>query len=351
MKKRVPKAKEVDPYATRLGEIRRQREKMEWEKARGPGYWEYRKKWEEYPKIMYAGDFPIHLDIETTNACNLRCPMCPRTVLELEKTGNVGYMDFELYKRLINQGAENGLCSVKLNYLGEPLVHPDVVDQVRYAKEKGLIEVMFNTNAVLLTEKMSRKLLEAGLDSIFFSIDSPYPDNYNKIRVGADFRKVVKNVQKFVELRNKLGYKHVLSRASMVVMGNLKKELDEYKKFGFDVLGVDLIMYGEFVDYTKKKEGYPKYYNPDFVCAQPFHRMFVMWDGIVTPCCEDNQRRYVLGDAKKEKLGDIWHNEKYEKLRNSHKAGRYYDIGICRKCYVPVSSLLTKRPSECEPLT
>lgn len=335
--------KDIDAYATRIGEVRRQPGKMEWEKARGLEYWEYRKKWEERPKKMDHGGFPVHLDIETTNACNLRCPMCPRTVLELEKTGKVGYMDFELFKRLIDQGAENGLCSVKLNYLGEPLVHPDVVKQVRYAKEKGVIEVMFNTNAVTLTKEMSRELLEAGLDSIFFSFDSPYPEKYNKIRVGADFHRVVKNIKKFVELRDKLGYKHVLTRASMVVMENLKEEKEEYEKFAFDELGVDFVMYGELVDYTAPKEGYPKYHNPNFVCAEPFHRMFIMWDGIVTPCCEDNERKHILGDAKKEKLKDIWHNERYKKLREAHKAGRYYDIGICRKCYVPLSTMRSKK--------
>ncbi|KUO39432.1 MAG: hypothetical protein AVW05_01565 [Hadesarchaea archaeon DG-33] len=333
--------KEIDPYAT-YGEVRRTPDIMDWEKARGKEYWGYRRKWEEYPKKMYAGDFPIHLDIETTNACNLRCPMCPRTVQEIEKTGKVGFMDFGLYKALIDQGAENGLCSVKLNYLGEPLIHPDVVEQVSYAKEKGVIEVMFNTNAVTLTEDMSRKLLDAGLDSIFFSVDSPYPEKYNQIRVGADFHRVVANIKRFVELRNELGYKHVQTRASMVVMGNPREELEEYKKFGFGVLGVDLVGYGELIDYTKEEEGYPKYYNPNFVCAQLFQRMFIMWDGLVTLCCVDNKRESIMGNARKEKLKDIWNNEKYEKIRSVHIAGSYYEIPICSKCYVPVSDLKKK---------
>lgn len=334
--------KEIDPYAT-YGEVRRTPDRMGWEKARGSEYWEYRKKWEEYPKKMYAGDFPIHLDIETTNACNLKCPMCPRTIQDLGKTGKVGYMDFEFYKSLIDQGMENGLCSVKLNYLGEPLIHPDLVKQVRYAKEKGVIEVMFNTNAVTLGEELSRKLLEAGLDSIFFSVDSPYPEKYNEIRVGADFHKVVANIKKFVELKNKLGYKHVQTRISMVLRENTKQELEDYKKFGLEELGVDAVGYGDLIEYPLKEDKYPKYFNPGFVCAQPFQRMFIMWDGAVTPCCTDNDREMVMGDARKEKLKDIWRNEKYEKLRSTHIAGRYFEIPICRRCYVPVSSLKRKK--------
>lgn len=292
---------------------------------------------------MYVGDFPIHLDIETTNACNLRCPMCPRTIMALDKAGKVGFMDFKLYKSLIDQGAENGLCSVKLNYLGEPLIHPDVVRQVRYTKEKGIIEVMFNTNAVTLTEKLSRKLLDAGLDSIFFSVDSPYPEKYNEIRVGADFYQVVRNIKKFIELKNKLGYKHVQTRVSMVMMENTRQELEDYKKFGLEELGVDAVGYGELSEYPLRGDKYPKYFNPDFVCAQLFQRMFIMWNGVVTPCCVDNDREMVMGNARKEKLKDIWRNEKYKKLRNTHIKGRYYEIPLCRKCYVPVSALKDKK--------
>lgn len=333
--------KDIDPYAT-YGEIRRTSDKMEWEQARGPEYWEYRRKWEEYPKKMYASDFPIHLDIETTNACNLRCPMCPRTIMALDKSGKVGFMNFELYKSIIDQGVENGLCSVKLNYLGEPLIHPDIVKQVKYAKEKGVIEIMFNTNAVALTEEMSHKLLEAGLDSIFFSIDYTSPDKYNQTRVGADFYKVVRNIKKFIELKNNLGYKHVQTRISMVVMDHTREELEEYKRFGFEELGVDSVGYGELIDYAGEWVGYPEHYNPNFVCAQLFHRMFIMWDGVVTPCCADTKRESIMGNARKEKLKDIWHNKKYENMRNAHIQGRYYEIPICRKCYVPVSSLKKK---------
>lgn len=333
--------KDIDPYAT-YGEHRKHGKKMEWELARGAEYWECRRKWGEYPKKMHAGDFPIHLDIETTNACNLRCPMCPRTIMELDKTGKVGFMDFKLYKSLIDQGAENGLCSVKLSFLGEPLIHPDVVKQVKYAKDRGIIEVMFNTNAVTLTGELSRKLLDAGLDSIFFSVDHTDPEKYNETRVGADFHKVVNNVKKFVELRNKLGYKHVQTRISMVIMDQTTEELADYERFGFEELGVDGVGYGEFSEYPFKEDKYPKYYNPDFVCAQLFQRMFIMWDGTVVPCCVDRDRELVMGDAKKEKLKDIWNNEKYKRLRGAHTTGRYHEIPLCRKCSLPVLSLEKK---------
>ena len=96
-----------------------------WPEKRSKEYWEYRKKWSEIPKSMIVTDFPIHLDIETTSYCNLECVMCPRTILAKEGTdylpGNDVEFPMDEYKRIVDEGAENGLCSIKLQYLGEPL--------------------------------------------------------------------------------------------------------------------------------------------------------------------------------------------------------------------------------------
>lgn len=316
-------------------EFRRTKEPMEWEKARGLEYWEYRRKWDECPRNMQAGDFPIHLDIETTNACNLACPMCSRTIL-ISKGAfrKIGFMNFDFYKNLIDQAADNGACSVKLQYLGEPLLHPDLPKQIKYAKDKGIIEVMINTNAALLTEEISRAILKAGLDSIFFSVDYLGREKYNKIRIGADLDQVIKNIKKFMEIKKELNCKHVQTRISKVVMpGDSPKELEKFKEFWFKV-GVDLVGFDEFVDFTSTPS---EEHNPNFVCAQPFQRMVILWDGKVLPCCGDVEAEYIVGDATKEKLKDIWRSEKYKKLREMHIAGRYYEMDICRKCYLPLA--------------
>ena len=135
------------------GETRKNGDRpLEWELNRGPEYWEYRRKWEEYPKKQITPEGPLHLDIETLNLCNLACGFCPRTVEVNKGTYSTGIMKFDFYSNLIDQGADFNACSVKFNFMGEPLMHPDVIKQVAYAKQKGFIEVMFNTNAVLPME-------------------------------------------------------------------------------------------------------------------------------------------------------------------------------------------------------
>ena len=141
----------------------------DWKKHRSKEYFEYRKSWDKIPREKTETKFPIHLDIETTTNCNLKCPMCPRTVMIENGTfGNdSGYIIQEDYMNIVDQGVQHGVKSIKLNYLGEPLLHKDIIDHVRYAKNRGVLDVLMNTNGTALTPKNSRNLLEAGIDGVF----------------------------------------------------------------------------------------------------------------------------------------------------------------------------------------
>jgi radical SAM protein with 4Fe4S-binding SPASM domain len=214
-----------------------------------------------------------------------------------------------------------------------------VIAQVRRAKELGLL-VMMNTNATLLDGPLSLELLRAGVDDIFFSVDSPYADEYESIRVGADFFRVLDNIRTFVETKDRLGCHHVQTRASMVVRlddEDSRRAREDYKLL-FRSLGVAEIGFGLMTD---MKTDYRRKYGrvPGFVCRDPYSRMFVFWDGAVGPCCGEWERGYLLGHAAEDDLADIWHNEKYLALRQAHEQGRYDSIGICRRCSVPWLSL------------
>lgn len=308
---------------------------LEWPKHRSAQYWEYRKKWSEYPKNMIVSKFPLHLDIETTNICNLLCKMCSRTIqIEDGTYVDIGTMSMNLYKQIIDEGVENGLCSIKLNYLGEPLSDKYIVERIKYAKDHGILDVMFNTNATLLTEEMSHRILEAGIDDIFFSVDSISREKFNKIRIGADLETVIKNIKNFMKIKNDGNYKHVQTRTSMVVLPGSEAEVEEYASFWLPIVGI--VGFDEWVNQSTSRGEYEEY-NPDFVCSQPFQRLFVMYDGVCTPCCIDATRSYALGDANKNTIKEIWHGELLNKLRDAQTSGKYRDIDMCRKCHVPLA--------------
>lgn len=303
----------------------------DWKKLRNSKYHEYRRLWSELPEKQIVSDFPLHLDIEITTLCNLQCPMCPRTqMIQKNQFLNYGIMKFDDFKNIIDQGAENGLYSIKLNYLGEPLVHPDIVKLVRYAKKKGIVDIMFNTNGVLLTEEMSTHLLEAGLDNLFLSFDSPYQKQYEQIRIGAKFEKVIKNIQYFSKLK-KNKYPHVQERISMVMMTDDSKTREDFFCLFKDI--------ADAVGFCESRDPYDKSKKPivhGFVCSQLFQRMFLRLNGDVIVCCGDDKNGYTVGNWRNQRLRDIWHGEYYDTIRKAHKEGHYYSIPICNTCSMPV---------------
>ena len=320
---------------------------LDWRPWRPQSWREYRLDWEERGIIGRAGAFPPHLDIDPTNRCNLRCPMCPRTWYSERgltgwAPGGPGDMGMALYGRLVEEGARAGLKSVKLNFLGEPLLHPRLAEMVAMAAARGLW-VMINTNATLLTEEAARTLLAAGLSDIFFSFDSPYPESYESVRVGAKYFEVLSNIRRFMAIKDEMGLKHVQTRASMVLPEGLGPEELAAAKRDYIKLFRDLkVAEIGFGLPTVMGRDYRELPAPErFVCPDLFRRMFVFNDGAVGPCCGDWERALIVGDASLETLSAIWRGKPYQSLRRAHLEGRYRDIEACAACSVPHLSTLS----------
>ncbi|KAF7774130.1 hypothetical protein PCIT_a0528 [Pseudoalteromonas citrea] len=312
-------------------------EKIErWESTLPKEYWDYREEWESHPKNRIVQQFPIHLDIEATSSCNLKCTMCPRTEMEANGTfWKVENFDFELYKKLIDEGVTNGLRSVKYNYLGEPLLNPKLFKMIEYAKEKGVIDVMFNTNATYLSEKNAEKLLNSGIDKLFFSFDSPTKAQYEKIREGAEFEEVLGNIKRFIRMRDERGSIKPFTRVSMVLM---KENQDEWPKFKalFEPI-VDAVAYVDYLDHGDQNNSEMTLIDLTardnrFCCPQLWQRMFVHPDGVATVCCIDSKRELVVGNVHEQTISEIWQGDKYSKLRKLHAEGRSHEIPACARC-------------------
>jgi len=299
-------------------------------------YWEYRQKWVDYPKHNIVGDFPINVDFEVTNACNLKCTMCPRTNMIKKGTFyEIGQISLETYKRIVDEGVPLGLCAVKHNFMGEPLMHPQLVDMIRYSKQAGVLDVMFNTNATLLTEEKSRELIESGLDKIFFSFDSPYKEKYEAIRIGADYDEVLNNIKRFGEIRDEMGSIKPLTRVSMVVTKESIEDKDAFKKL-FEPI-VDVIAFIDFMSHVgmnrekdmlvEKKASETKY-----CCPQPWQRMIIHPDGLVSPCCGNSNRSLKMGNIFEQSAHEIWVGEAFQRLRELHASGRFEEIPTCAAC-------------------
>ncbi len=138
------------------------------------------------------------LYIEPTNQCNLDCRTCMRNAWDEPQ----GMMSDEVFNR-VAEGlkAFTPVPSVFLGGFGEPLSHPKIINMIERLKGTGAA-VELITNGTLLTKEMSRKLIEAGLDMLWVSLDGATPESYTDIRLGAALPKVLKNLDNFSKTIN-----------------------------------------------------------------------------------------------------------------------------------------------------
>lgn len=285
-------------------------------------YKEYRRVWLENPKNFILRDFPVHLDIEATSKCNLKCTFCDKLpLLSREQLGNI---DFNLYKRIIDEGKEHKLCGVKLSYRGEPLLHPNIAEMVAYAKNAGVMDVYFNTNAMLLNELMSEKLIASGLNRISISIEGTDPAAYEKERVGAKFNIVLNNVKTL----QKLKAKHNVSFPKVRIQTIFSPGMDIKSYTSFWGPQCDETAAVDYKDESVRKTGI----TADWACPQLWQRMTIEWDGTVLPCNNDDVRLFSPGNAGSKSIYDCWHDTKVETMRTLHRQGRSHELKDCDGC-------------------
>ncbi len=131
---------------------------------------------------------PRNVYVEPTNACNLACSTCLRHAWDEPE----GFMAWETFEAVI-EGLDAG-ATVAFMGLGEPLLHPRLLDMVRLAKAHAL-RVEVTTNALLLENELALGLLEAALDQLVVSIDGASAEAFGRVRSGASLERVVEHVR------------------------------------------------------------------------------------------------------------------------------------------------------------
>jgi len=208
-------------------------------------------------------DFPNILQIEPTNTCNFSCIMCMRNFWD----ANLGFMDVDLYKKIINEASDNAK-RVVLYGMGEPLHHPGFIEMVRLAREKlnQESEIFFSTNGSLLKPNIADKLvINIGVDSISVSVDTSDFAKLEKIRVGAMAKQIFETLKYLSKIKEKakrdfkLGVEAVIMKSNLADLPTLTRNLGE---LGIDYLTVShIIPYNqiigkEIVYFTYSKEAY-----------------------------------------------------------------------------------------------
>src|SRR5664280_947412 len=167
-------------------------------------------------------EHPSKLFVEVTSRCNMSCAMCVKqTSGGADPEGN---LSMPLFRALAP--AFPGLDAFILNGIGEPLLHPQLEEMIRAARERMPTEgwVGFQSNGLLLTDVRAVSLASAGLDRICFSIDGVSPETFRKVREGGEIEGVERALAAMAAAKKRCGRPDLQVGVEFVVMrGNLRE--------------------------------------------------------------------------------------------------------------------------------
>jgi pyrroloquinoline quinone biosynthesis protein E len=311
------------------------------------------------PWIEYA---PVKMDIELTSRCNFQCSIC------LHSAANPGYfgsdMSFADFKKLLDN--QPGIIELKLQGVGEPLLHPNFFKMIDYARQKE-IWVRSSTNGSLLhINNNFRHLIDADISEIQVSIDGTSQETFELIRPGGHFSRVKENcillnqyshsvhkkrtrmwtvlqkencheLSQFPKLASDLGFNRLSISLELADWGNTfgeeisrmhsvnpqtwqKQFIEVYQK------GLSLGIEVSFWTINKKYS----FHSPANVCPWPFSRSYISSNLHIVPCCKiADPQTADFGLAKDFK--NIWFGEKYQWFRDAHLQGKIPKY--CQSCY------------------
>ena len=252
--------------------------------------------------------------LEPTNFCNLGCQICAHKKMVRPK----GHMPFWLYKKIIDNN-KNSIRHLDLYVMGEPLLHSQLAQMIEYAK-KFDIWVRVYTNGTLVDSKLTKDIIDAGLDVLTFSYDNSY-----------DIHDYIATI---VRAKKKTGKHNPCINVALLNSGASKSKKRDIKR-GLKQCGVNRI-------HDVEKHNWPGYNvtglnktqnHSYYPCYLPWISMSILWDGKVAGCCDDYDGRYIVGDVRTtSRLEDIWNNQKMQSLRSYQANRQHTALPACKEC-------------------
>jgi len=291
----------------------------------------------------YLGEIlpaPKSVKIELTANCNYKCSFCVKSLRD-----DNGDMDRALYSRLIRELRAAGVDELGVFFIGESFVCKWLPDAIREAKEVGFPYVFLTTNGSVATPKNVKACMEAGLDSLKFSINFTDIDQFQNIANVKPhlYRKALENLKAAREVRDEGGYKCGIYASSIAFDGAQGKKMqalvDEHVRPFVDE-SYWLPLYG--MSGASKASGMkPQAGNPGRLeamrkplpCWSVFTEGHITADGMLAACCFGSGigGDLIMGDLKTQSFMEAWNSKPFQDLRKAHIAKDVSNTG-CAEC-------------------
>lgn len=312
----------------------------------------------------YRDPTPVVYNIETTNACNMRCRMCPRTTM---MTRPVEALERDTFVRVVDQlsptdpalwrkwtafaqreygvppdrPSENHFFLyviprvIQLHGYGDPLLDEHMAEYVARLSEGGF-ESYFSCNPANIDRSAMERMMENGLTYIKYSIESTDDERFRSIRgERSNFTESYRDIEYLLDLKARRGFETTVVITMLDL--NFEDQADEYERLRRAFDDKDVYLYLKSEDQQWYREDYHGTESIHWreTCKHPWMSMTVKSNGEAAMCMEDFDNEIVLGDVRSTSLADIWNGERYRQLRWDHLL-RPPGIKCTEQCDMPL---------------
>jgi radical SAM protein with 4Fe4S-binding SPASM domain len=283
---------------------------------------------------------PIAVKIDLSRTCNYKCSFCFHSQLEDKK----GQMDFDLYKRIIDELYSLGIREVAPFFFGESFLNARLPEAIKYAKDVGMEYVFLTTNGSIATPSKVEECFKAGLNSLKFSLN--YSDEDQLVEIARvdkrNWFRMKEHIKAAKKIRDEGGYDCGLYASWIMYDGEQQEKMNEtlaeLKPYLDEVYALPLYNQAAKVNkggwlFSGGNQG--RALNPvdPVPCWALFREAHINYDGTLCACCFSVGEEFNMGDLTKQSFMEAWHSEAFQNLRQAHLN---YDVRgtPCENCII-----------------
>lgn len=289
---------------------------------------------------------PINITIEPTNVCNAQCPVCETGAGVLER--KQAYLSLENFKIIMDKIAPH-TNSLMYYFMGEPFLNKEWVQQVQYAKEKGVPFISTCTNGDV--KGIPQGIIDSGIDFVSFQMGGTTQETHEIYRVNTKLKNIQNNLLETIRLKKEHNATKLHIEAGFILMKHNEHQVEEFiewcKEIGVDSFNIidpcvrTVEQGNQYLPTNKDNWIYdPKKFEegqlqrrviPQNDCPWIYYSMTIMSNGDVSPCCHDACGKETMGNILTQELEEIWNGDKYQNFRDRIHTNQK-NVDICRLC-------------------
>jgi len=276
---------------------------------------------------------PKAVKIELSPRCNFRCGFCSLRTRDKQPTTD---MDFDFFKRVTTEMREAGVKEIGCFFLGESMMNPNLlVNAIDWCKQGLEFPYVFlTTNGSLASAENVRRCMEAGLNSLKFSVNAHDEDQFEEI-MGVRkklYYKGQQNIKDAWQVREEGGYDCGLY-ASSISYDKMQREdiqpiLDEHViPYVDEHYWLPLYSMSMFATEREEELGYRPIagnqgrlgaLREPLPCWTVFTEGHLRADGGLSACCFDPDGTWTMGNLYEVSFMEAWNSQKFQDLRKAH---------------------------------